>query len=96
MDFKLSTNRSISQTGAIKGLTTNSRQYTTNKNGLHSKKTKRGCRAGKHKTRQTTQQSTPDPIPAPIAKKTSQSHPVVQYTNCGSLNNNNNPVSLIK
>ena len=78
----------ISQTSAIKGLGT--------KNGLHSKKTKRGCRAGKHKTRHITQQSTPDPIPAPSDKKTSQSHPVVQYINCRSLNNNNIPVQLIK
>ena len=58
----------------------------SNSNGLHSKKTKRGCRAGKHKTRQRAQQSAPDPIPAP-AKKFSQSHPVVLYTNCRSLNN---------
>jgi hypothetical protein len=78
----------ISQTSAIKGLGT--------KNGLHSKKTKQGCRAGKHKTRHITQQSTPDPIPAPSAKKTSQSHPVVRFINCGSLNNNNIPVPLIK
>ena len=87
----------ISQTSTIKGLATNSRQYATTKNGLHSKKTKRGCRAGKHKTRQPTQQSTPDPIPAPIVNKTSQSHPVIHnhnhaslpsilFTNCRSLN----------
>ena len=77
----------ISQSTAIKGLATNNTQYTTSKNGLHSKKTKRGCRAGKHKTRQRAQQTAPDPIPAPIAKKTLHSHPIVLYTNCRSLNN---------
>ena len=79
----------ISKPTAIKGLTSNTAQHTENNNGSQPKKTKRGCRAGKHQIRRTIQQAAPLANCESIKKKPAQpqTHPTVLYTNCRSLNN---------